>query len=132
MNDERLDRQERRGLTGFGHVSGEQRGTIASRALLRRVSTDDGRLTNGVVTVTGCCTNGEAPAVNANGPATSFTTASRHGASRGLTAGGTRRGGPARWLRTWHEHEQSEERERASLGERGRLGLHFIGEGEGR
>jgi hypothetical protein len=60
---------------------------------LRRVSTDGGRLTNGVVTVTGCCADGEAPAVNENGPATSFTTASRHGASRGLTAGGA----PSRW-----------------------------------
>jgi hypothetical protein len=41
-----------------------------------------------------CCADGEALAVNANGPATSFTTASRHGACRGLTAGGARRGGP--------------------------------------
>jgi hypothetical protein len=44
---------------------------------------------------TRCCADGEALAVNANGPATtSFTTASRHGACRGLTAGGARRGGP--------------------------------------
>jgi hypothetical protein len=71
-----------------------RRGTTASGVdKLRRVSTDDGRLTNGVVTVTGCCADGEAPAVNANGPAMSFTTASRHGASRGLTAGGA----PSRW-----------------------------------
>jgi hypothetical protein len=100
---------------------------------LRRVSTDGGRLTNGVVTVTGCCVDGEAPAVNANGPATSFTTASRHGASRGLTAGGapsrwSGHGGCGRGMNT----RRARERERASLGERGRLGLHFIGEGEGR
>jgi hypothetical protein len=88
---------------------------------------------NGVVTVTGCCADGEAPAVNANGPATSFTTASRHDASRGLTAGGapsrwSGHGGCGRGMNT----RRARERERASLGVRGRLSLHFIGEGEGR
>jgi hypothetical protein len=34
---------------------------------LRRISTDGGRLTNGVVTVTGCCTDGKAPAENVDG-----------------------------------------------------------------
>jgi hypothetical protein len=64
----------------------------------------------------GCCVDGEAPAVNANGPATSFTTASRHDASRGLTAGGapsrwSGHGGCGRGMNT----RRARERERASL-----------------
>jgi hypothetical protein len=40
----------------------------------------------------------------------------------------SRHGGCGRGMNT----SRARERERASLGERGRLGLHFIGEGEGR
>jgi hypothetical protein len=91
----------------------------------------------------GCCVDSEAPAgnadgehelrrgstdcercTNADGPATSFTTASRHDASRGSTAG------------MWHgvNTRRAREGERASLGrERGPGSARFIeGRGKGR